>query len=155
MEQLRNIRFMRTGVIPLLIGVALLATTVSESRAQEAQASLVCAQQFDANGVESWICMKEDDETVMDVCPETEAEIGDCVQLATKGATITIRFDGTTSFGKSEALIRESNQLTAVIAGARLALLAPGGAESLPQIFRQFTSGSNESITSTTKLGGG
>ncbi len=146
---------MQAGVIPLLIGVALLATMASESRAQEAQASLVCAQQFDANGVESWICMKEDDETVMDVCPETEAEIGDCVQLATKGATITIRFDGATTFGTSEVLIGVMTQMQEIIAGARFALIAPGGEESISQIFREFTAGSNESITSTTTLGGG
>ncbi len=156
MEQLRKLRIVQTSVIALFVGVALLATAAGESRAQEAQASLVCVQQFDADGVESWICMKEDDETVMDVCPETEAEIGDCVQLTTKGATITVRFDGTMISGTPGALLGAIAQMDETIGIGRLALISPGGTPPPPsQFFQQFLGGENQSVVSTTTLGGG
>lgn len=155
MEQLKDLRVLQAGVIPLLVGMALLVTATGESRAQEAQASLVCVQQFDANGVESWVCMKEDDETVMDVCPETEAEIGDCVQLVTQGATVIIRFDGSMISGTPGALLGAIAQMDEIIGLGRLALIEPGGTAPPSQFFQQFLGGENQSIVSTTTLGGG
>ena len=99
--------------------------------------------------------MKEDDETVMDVCPETEAEIGDCVQLATKGATVIIRLDGSMISGTPGALLGAISQMDEIILASILAQIDPGGTAPPSQFFRQFLRGANESIVSTTTLGGG